>query len=421
VITVLADGPGPRAADVRVEGTRVLCAVPREPVTRADWTSHDYNVHFCLSLRNDGPETDVEILVGGAGWDGLPDTAPLLFAAERADGPWRRLDAPARTDLRTRYALRIRLPAGGVLHVANTVPRSGDRLAAAYDRLGAAAGAERRVYGRSVEGRELVAHLLGDPGRLPTLLVTSGFHPPEPDTLATEAVLGWLAAPEAEALRRRFAVVVAPLCNPDGFARWAQGSNASGINLYWRFAHDMPDACPEAAALWRLASEAAPRGYLDFHCYTFQLGKRPGPYLKPDWHYADPRARAASAAIRRAFAGWPGTKVVRGFPTYAPRTLGAMLTRAFDTVTMAKYHLHLDEGEDGCRAHGLRAFRVLADALAASGLADAGPGARRSAGWREPARAADVAWSGWLRPQLGHLRRGRPDRIRFDREGTEAP
>ena len=233
-------------------------------------------------------------------------------------------------------------------------------------------------------------------------MVTSGFHPPEPDTLATEAILESLA--ESGGPGDEYAITMVPIVNPDGFANGTFAANAAGINFYWHFARELPDRCPEAAALWRLAEAVRPRGYIDFHCYTFQTGKSAGPYERPLRYYGAPDVRRAAAHFYQALLREPRTRPIRGFPSFAPHTLGSMLTKQFDTITAAKFHLHLIEGEAACRARGLATLDALCAALAETDIA--GPAPRRHLGWRGRYFALEETWHGLARPLLGRLRRG---------------
>ena len=359
---------GVAPAIVAADGDRVFATTFKEPMTRADWTTHDYNVHFILGLCNDGNATsNTEIEIERGRWDKLPDRTPLLYTSSSADGPWQIASFPARTDLGKRYAMRLPIAPGESVFIANTLPRCLDAIVGEADRLAAAGGAQTVKFGRSLHGRPLHAYIFGDSARLATILITSGIHPPEPDTLATAEIMKWLGGQEGKELLNRVAVVVIPVVNPDGYAHGTQAANAGGINMYWHFATELPKRCPEAHALWEFAAGLRPRGYIDFHSYSFQLGKEAGPYLKPMSFYG---AQATRLTARRIYARLDvevSGKSIHGFSTYAPHTLGARLTAAYDTITLAKYHLHLKEGADECRQRGLNS-PLTKSALDTSGL-----------------------------------------------------
>jgi hypothetical protein len=420
VIRVLTDHPGTRIGKAEVNGNRVSIEMLHEPMTRADWTTHDYNVHFCVGLENAANERcEVDLSIQNGAWDALPDIVPALYSAAAPDGPYAPAPLAARSDLGKRYCIRVPLDGGEKRYVANTMVRVPAALAETFDALGREGGADRRVIGRTLEGRDIVAYVYGDPDTRGTLLVSSGFHPPEPDTLASAEIMRHLAGPEGAGLLDEVAIAVVPLANPDGYANGTQGSNAAGINFYWHFARELPERCPEAAALWRFADALAPRGYIDFHCYTFQLRKKPGPYQRPPFFHDDRRVRAACRSLYARLA--PGVPVT-GFSAYAPHTLGAMLTARYDTLSLAKYHLHLAEGEEGCRERGRRVFLAMASTLKEHGLT--APATPRGWNWRSPLRNALIVWAGLLRPSLGWLRRGRFERIDMTRTrlvpGTES-
>jgi hypothetical protein len=419
-LRILNDCCGTRPNITQVMGNEISVDIPTEPMTRADWATHDYNVHFCLGLENFGDEAcTVDVGVNGGRFNQLPQIAPLLYASALPDKGFEPFTVQARTDLGKRYAMYLTLQPGERIYLANTLVRSLPLLQRRFDALAENGGAIRHVFGHSVQGRELVAYTYGDPTERGCILVSSGFHPPEPDTLATEAIMEWLGSTEGMGLVTQVAIVVIPLANPDGYALGTQGANAEGINFYWHFAFDMPDRCPEAAALWRLADSLAPRGYIDFHSYTFQLNKEAGPYVRPLQFHASVQARHAAKAFYDALADRLHTKPVLGFSTYAPHTLGSMLADKYDTVTAAKYHLHLKQGAKACGIHGLRVFQLLAEALLTEKMTGrATPRSRR---------ALDLVcwtrrvWAGFLRPQLGLLRRGRLAELRFDRTGRDMP
>jgi hypothetical protein len=231
--------------------------------------------------------------------------------------------------------------------------------------------------------------------------------------------MSWLASGGLATLRNALAIAVVPIMNPDGFACGSQAANAKGINFYWDFARDRPELCPEAAALWKFASVLKPRGYLDIHGYTFQRNKEWGPYVRPGLFHTDPHVRRAASSIYERILSGGRAHPVTGFAAYAPQTLGSMLAEEFDTVTLAKFHVHLKDGVDAVREQGVLAFRAMAEGLIEAGLTL--PGARVHPGWRAPVRRGLEYWSGFMRPSLGLVRRGRPDQIPLQRCGLVAP
>lgn len=421
-LAVLTDGCGVPPAGIVVSSSKegyviVRATLLAEPMTRAGWTTHDYNVHFCIGLENRGDRPIEVNLCIGAGWGDLPDTRPLLYQAATGDGPYGPSSFPARTDLKTRYAVRLTLGPSERVYLANHCPRPLPALHERFESLAARSGASRREIGRSYDGRAIVAYTYGIASEKPVLLVISGTHPPEPDTYASEAIMDWLAGSEGRAAQQKVAVAVVPVVNPDGFARRTQGANAAGVNFFWDFALDRADLCPEAATLWSLATELRPRAYIDYHGYTFQLGKERGPYVRPPLFYRSRAVRAAATRIYSRMERDYGDVPVHGFSSYAPETLGSLLAKQFDTITVAKFHLHLKHGVRACGIDGLRVFRTVLDELLAGELCS--PAVPIEAPFLlRYLRSSRELWAGFLRPALGLVRRGRMTAVDFRRRAT---
>lgn len=419
MIRIIDECVGPTIERAIADGNRVNVTLRREPMTRSDWTTHDYNVHFSVGITNDADvATEALVSVAGGEWGKLPSRAPLLYSATSLDGPWGPAGLEARTDLKKKYAVRIPLAPGQCIFIANTLPRKLNRIQSAFDDLALRGGARRFVYGQSLEGRDLISYHYGEPNKRAAILVTSGFHSPEPDTFASKAIMTWLAGPEAAAMLSQLGVVVVPITNPDGYAHQTQGSNAAGVNLFWDFRVEDERNCPEASALWRLAADLAPRGYIDFHAYTFQLEKVAGPYCRPLQCYRNPIVREAARTLYAKLSAGPDSAPVTGFSTYAPATLGSRLNRQFDTLTVAKYHLHLKEGVDDCEHRGLAVFRALGERLIASRLTTRDAATAPAPGLLDRSR---VLWAGLVRPTLGLIRRGRFAEINLQRSGLITP
>jgi len=414
VLKLLDDFPGANIGPGQVDGNRVRLRLRRDPVTRADGARHDYNYHFVFGLQNQGPAPcRAQVGIEAEGPQGLSQR-PLLYAAATLEEEFAPANVGARYDGGRAYWLELDLAAGQSLYLANTYFQPPARLAARLAELAAAGGARAEAYGHSLQGRDLVAyHYPAAQGpEQACVFITSGFHPPEPDTLASQAVMQWLASPQASEARQRLSFCLAPMVNPDGFFLGTQGHNAAGVNFYWEFRPERAERIPEAAALWALAQRLQPALYFDFHAYTFQgAAKAAGPYLKPQWHYRGLAVRTLAADMERRLLEFTGGACMRGASPLALTTLQSRLTRRFNTVTFAKYHLHLGQGLEACREHGRQVVAAAALAMLDADLtrtADilAAPYGRQP---RDPLRSL-AGWSqalwegpskGFLRPLLG--------------------
>jgi len=145
--------------------------------------------------------------------------------------------------------------------------------------------------------------------------------------------------------------------------------------------------------------------YFDFHAYTFQWRKHASPYCKPLSRYRDDRVRKVVQKINeRILAQVSAGKSLTGFATFAPTTLGEKLTRKFNTITYAKYHIHLKDGEDECRDHAVRAVTTACSVLIEENMADNAAVLTAPFGKitkdlpNEMLRMLQVYWCGYFRP-----------------------
>ena len=336
------------------DGETLKVGLRKEPTCVADGREHDYSIHFTFGLKNNSAERasfrlEVE---AGAGQRVLHEAN--FFAGSDPNRDLQIYPKQAQSDQFRFFTFSVSLQPGEQKIVSNTLMRSYTYLAERFRQLSEAGGAKGEVIGRSVEGRPISVYSWEGRGwrpEGPTLLITSGMHPPEPDTLATEKIMEYVATPGGRESLDGFRLVVVPISNPDGFVHGYNGCNARGINYFWDFRYQDEKNCPEAVALWRLVQKISPWVYVDFHSYTIQGDRRKaGPYLKPNWFYQGSRWRALSESIHQSLNSIPNTE-----PRfmYAPSSLSQLIVERLNTISIAKYHLHLANGPDACRELGL--------------------------------------------------------------------
>jgi len=408
-LTVLTNFEGARLGNSIVEGNCIKAELLYDEPVVADWKRHDYRLHFTFGIENKSDrEQKVRICITGGDRDELLYSSPLIFISEQALSGYHRIEVDGASDEFNTYDFDVIIPAEKTLYLANCLPRFLSRLLPMFDELANQGGALRDVFGHSIEGRELIAYkFIGKGDDRPLVLITSGIHPPEPDTLATEALIKFLGKDESEELRGKFDFVVVPVMNPDGYAHGSQAGNAAGINFYWDFRYHDPVHYPEAKALYDYAMELKPLLYFDFHAYTFQSRKHASPYCKPVRRYRGDRVRqAVSASYERVKKEVSNGKGVYGFGTYAPSTFGEILTRKLNTIGYAKYHIHLQDGVEESKKHAVNAVRTVCEVLIEYKLTrpqDVLKSPSRlvvGEGLLELFRKLDVYWSGLIFPAL---------------------
>lgn len=127
-----------------------------------------------------------------------------------------------------------------------------------------------------------------------------------------EGFMDWLLSPEAAEFRRRVAVHVVPMLNPDGVIAGNYRANAEGVNLnrVWNSAD--PKTSPEIHSLTRVIRSWHERTqrydfYIDLHgdseslaCYAFQAGAemKPPAYREPERYHEHSRQFIAMVAKR---------------------------------------------------------------------------------------------------------------------------
>jgi len=372
-LRVLDDFEGASIGAHSVDGGSIFARLREEPLVRKDGVVHDYNWHFVFGIKNDSEKTqEAEIFINN------DEKAKLGFKAELF---WQKdpnfdfhpLTTDSFTDSFRKYHLKISVPSRETVYLSNTYFRSLRLLNYIYKNLSDSRKCNRIIYGTSVEGRELTAYVYGcekpSDSDKPSFLITSGFHPMEADTFATEAIMEHMASKDTTDMLRYFNFVIIPMVNPDGFYHGYNGCNAKGINLYWDFRHKDADNAPEAYYLWKYANEIRPCVYIDFHSYTFQLHrKKAAPYLKPIFFYAGSRVRAVVDSISKKLNLLHNETGPSGESTYMPSTLSYKLTDKFNTITYAKYHLHIAEGKEKNKADALNIVEIISGLLIKHGL-----------------------------------------------------
>ena len=361
--------PGGAGVDLRHTGEHTLgLTIPPDPDCRG---LPGYDYLFCLRLTN-GPtarriHVEARLPASRADLAWAPSRIPLFASADFRS--WYVLDDVQAAPSHREFRFTVDLAPHETVYCANSLPCPSERMArwleTFVERHRPDAALER--IGASVLGRPLLLATVTD-AAVPTaekdrVLITSGFHPAEPDWLAAMALLERLTAADgwAARMRRQFVFDIVPHVNPDGFDLGANASNAHGVNMYWDFRRDDPQTSPESVALWTWIASHPPDLYVDYHCYVYQLEKDFRPYIRPLSDYPA-AARPAVREMDRALIALCGGRGVRGAATSDPLSLAPQLTSYFGTITYPKFHMHLFHGVEALRTLGVDVTRVLLDA-----------------------------------------------------------
>jgi len=376
-IELLTEFDGASLGPHQLDGRHLSASLKEEPLVRRDGVVHDYNWHFVFGLMNRSDEPQqATIAINCQSADGLPFKAHILGGRDLLHDFQPLQDIRALTDTFKRYHITLPLEARETKYLSNTYFRSLAFVSSLFEGLAKGSPVVRPVvYGRSGEGRDLKAYAYGgaeSAGNLkPTFAVTSGFHPMEADTFATEAIMEHLNGPAGGGLLDRFNFVVIPVVNPDGFRRGYNGCNARGINLYWDFQEGNKAEAPEAFHLWEYLRRIRPSIFIDFHAYTFQLHRKSAsPYLKPIYFYRGREVQTLVRAVNEELKALHQGRYAAGDLTYAPSALPQKLTRELNTITYAKYHLHIGDGKEAFKSKAVEIVKAISGRMIALGFLD---------------------------------------------------
>lgn len=342
---ILKDFAGASIGDYTIEGNKIFCKIRKEKINIVKGAKFDYSLHYNFGVENtSNKKKDIEIFINCKDKNDIPDKKALIFSRSNTDEEFKRYKSESTfNQKKSKYHIVAKLKPKEKIYVSNTYFRDYDKLTTVFDKLGE--NAEKVKFGESYEGRPLYYYKFSNnKHKKNNVLLISGTHPMEPDTLATESLMEYFNSEEGKELLETFNVYTIPLFNPDGFILGLGGCNAKGTNLFWNFDYKNKTDSPEAYHLFKLANEIKPILYFDFHAYTFHLEeKHASPYIKPLIFYDGPKVRELVSKIHERELELSKGKFIDGYLTYIDSTLASHLTNTYNTITYAKYHLHIRE------------------------------------------------------------------------------
>ncbi|MCD4770689.1 MAG: hypothetical protein K8R35_11045, partial [Bacteroidales bacterium] len=252
-----------------------------------------YSWYFCIKIINETDSPKKILLFAGTEPTGMKEgfnkSSARLFASADFD-EWSLLPNVLENDSGV-YQVELELQPNKIYYISNSLPRPYSVISNWLREIADKNGDICHLVsiGKSVQGRDifLLSITENSSDKRDRILVTSGFHPAEPDTLATEAIIKFLTSGDetAQEIRKKFVVDIISQTNPDGFVLGTNGCNANGINLYWDFRPHDRENTPESYYLWRFIENNTPLLYIDYHCYVHQCFKEACPYLKSLLYY----------------------------------------------------------------------------------------------------------------------------------------
>ena len=337
----------------------LICELSKEPIVHADYEIHNYNLHFILGIKNKSETVQsFQIIIKTDNKAVKPST---IYTSDSFDNISIPNPSPVK-HIDEGYSFKITLDPLTKQYTSNTIWSSCELVEGEFIQLCNNSDMKAIKYGVTFDNHPLTAYQLFKDRRheLPLIYITSGSHPMEGDTIATRAIASHLLKKDCR-LREQSDFMIIPLLNPDGFKHGFNGCNSKGINFFWDFQNDKLKDCPEAYYLWELLKQVPPNIYIDFHSYSIQgSNKTFGPYIKPSILYSGTQTRASAIKLNNKLKTIPGSQAQYMF---APSSLPYKITREFNTITFAKYHLHQDMGVTGMKDTALSVLEKVVSSL----------------------------------------------------------
>jgi len=349
-LRIFDDFPGSMIGQSRIEGSNVYVELKKDPLTKGYLEWHDYNLHFNFGIRNESKkELDVSFFIGCKGDNELNQPFSWVWIINDLHTDSKKTSINGRMRVPGKYFFILRIPPGE-MRISNYIPFDHSKIIKNIKILSNTSGVVEKSIGKSVEGRNISVYEYIKYPNLPYLVFISGFHPPENDVFACEAITELLTEKSyREEILKKFNISLIPLVNPDGYVNNSQGSNANGVNFYWKFHGNSVDMCPESHAIWSYMKTIKPLFYMDFHAFTFQ-NYEPRPYTIPPMIHSNMKRAKIQNEINSILSKDCGLKykLIHHYLTpakiLAPDLLSTSLFNEFGTIISPKFHVHVKYG-----------------------------------------------------------------------------
>lgn len=325
----------------------------------------DYNLHFCFGIYNKTNKKNIfNIFIECDNKEDLHQYLPRLWISSDINKEYSLVkNIVGKTDFHRKYYFKIHLDGKQTLYIANFPPIMFSRLKETFQDLSEKSKAKELIIGRTVENRCIKAYEYGDINHKPTILFVAGFHPPERDTIAIEAIMERFTNEKwKKEILKDYSFSLIPVLNPDGFANAMQGSNINEINFHWKFFGNSMKECPEVHSIWKYCVKIKPIVFFDFHAFTFQ-NNNARPYRVPEGYYVTKKARLIQNYFNSKLTELCGNKVHKNAAILAPNLLATRLRNELGTITIPKFHLHMKNGIDGSKQMSLRCLEIVLKGL----------------------------------------------------------
>lgn len=283
---------------------------------------------------------------------------------------WEKLWEYKKEDL-TLY-LDLKVPAGKTLLVTNMAPlfytEFTNWLQERFKKEN-----KGRLYniGKTFEGRDIFLVSFGDSSSNHRVLIISGLHGTEfPGIWASKGIIEFLLSdsPEAEKIRKNFAIDIIPYGNPDGTVAGKQRTNAQGIDLHREANPEKEPLAVEVKAFWEWIEKHPPFLYINLHGWNacergrepYEGAIRPSISVYKKWKLDEKVLECDKSLIEKADPISRYDRIAELNTSYAgePDSLLALLSRRYGTIAYS-YEPNMRTGPDGCMGKGIKVLKAL--------------------------------------------------------------
>jgi len=365
-LQVLDNFEGAMIGDYNIKDNNVFITLKKEkPTLGYRNKKFDYNLHFHFGLCNQSKgENEYNIFIGCYKEEKLHSRLPWLWISRNVDKEYRfTRNIVGATDFYGKYFFKIRLSPKEIIYISNFPPKRFSKLKREFQELSAKTNAKEVIIGKTVEKRRIKAYEYGNINEKPTILIVAGFHPPERDTVAIEAIMEkFLNNQWKDEILNSYSFSLIPVLNPDGFANAMQGSNINEINFHWRFFGNSLHDCPEAHSIWKYCVRVKPVVFFDFHAFTFQ-NNNARPYLIPEGYYIAKKSRQIQHYYNSKLKELCRNNYSKNEVILAPNLLATKLRNEFGTITVPKFHMHMKNGIEESKEMALNCLEIVLNGL----------------------------------------------------------
>jgi len=365
-IKILDNFEGAMIGDYSIRNNIIYARLKKEKPTYGFRNEKiDYNLHFHFGIKNQtNKKIIIKVFIECKKEEELHQSLPRIWISRDNNIEYKlERNVVGKTDFRGKYIFNLHFNTEQILYIANFPPIRFSRLNKIFQDLSVKSNAKVVTVGQTIDNHFIKAYEYGNINEKPTILFVAGFHPPERDTIAIEAIIErFLNNQWKEKVLQSYSFSLIPVLNPDGFAKAMQGSNSKEINFHWKFFGNSKKLCPESYSVWEYCSKIKPIVFFDFHSFTFQNNEA-RPYLIPRGYHIGKKSQHLQNYFNEKLKDLCNNEYSKNEDILAPVLLATRLRSKFGTIIIPKFHLHMKNGINESKLMSLSCLELILKGL----------------------------------------------------------